>query len=247
MTWASRGGMVEAVAADSNAELRSTVAVPFPIRRLSSLVPAGIADRTPALCSAAVGPLSMASRAVRPIAVLDGSTRWVTKSWPERVSQISMPAEDADEEASPGDGPGPLAGCAGVLAETAGLAPVPTGGESAVGAGPVGAGPSEAADPVPQAAVSSPIPTIKVARRFMANLPSVAVTPTLGLPANRRLTVASRFVHRAGLGSGRISRNCDPMAMSRRTWISPPSSLAFSWAMARPSPLPEPAREESAL
>src|SRR6266851_3132201 len=54
--------------------------------------------------------------------------------------------------------------------------------------------------PGPQAAVSSPIPTIKVARRFMANLPSVAVTPTLGLPANRRLTVASRFVHRAGLG-----------------------------------------------
>src|SRR5258708_15610695 len=128
--------MVGGVAADSNAELRSPVAVPFGIRRLSSLVPAGIADRSPAVRSAAVGPLSMASRAVRPIAVLDGSTRWVTKSWPERISQISMPAEGAGVEAAPGDCPGAPAGCAEVLAETAGPAPGPTPEEPVADPGP---------------------------------------------------------------------------------------------------------------
>jgi hypothetical protein len=47
--------------------------------------------------------------------------------------------------------------------------------------------------------------------------------------------------------SGKVSRNVDPVDTSLRTLMPPPSEVACSSAMARPSPLPPPERAGSAL
>src|SRR5581483_7902527 len=100
---AIRSGIVDALAPDSNAELRSTVAVPEETRRPSSVVPAGTCERSAAAYSAAEGPASSRPTAARPTAADAGTVRSVTKSLPCRVNQTCTPACARDEAA--GDGP----------------------------------------------------------------------------------------------------------------------------------------------
>jgi hypothetical protein len=115
----------------------------------------------------------MRSSASRPTLTVAGTARSLTNSFPFLVNQVSRPISPAAVCWAGGVG-WPLGGCvvpAGPLslmaAELAGLA------------GPVGAGPSEPAWPVPQAA-STPALTmlmIKMGRRFTMVSLFIALTP----------------------------------------------------------------------
>src|SRR5713101_3891054 len=126
-TCAIRSGIAEGLAADSNDELRSTVAVPEEMRTPSSVVPAGSCERSPAAYSAAEGPASRRSSAARPTLVVAGTVRAVTNSLPCRANQTCRPISRA----------GPRVAGAGVvgrwpLGDCAVLVRPPPGDEAAV-------------------------------------------------------------------------------------------------------------------
>src|SRR6266581_2945363 len=154
-TCAIRSGIAVGLAADSNEELRSTVAVPEEMRKPSSVVPAGICERSPAAYSAADGPASRRSSAARPTLAVAGTVRSATNNLPCRVNQVCRPISRAGPWAGGGVGRWPP-GDGAVL-----LGP-PPGGEAGLDglAVPAGAGPSEPAGAVPQAAASRPAPMI---------------------------------------------------------------------------------------
>ena len=162
-TCAIRSGIAEGLAADSNDELRSAVAIPAEMRRPRSVVPAGICERSPAAFSAAEGPVSRRSSAARPTPVVAGTVRWVTNSLPFRLNQACTPISRA----------GPWVGVAvgrWPLGEAAALAVPLAGGEAGLDAPAVvvGAGPSEPDEGVPQPTASKLTPTIIImGRRFM--------------------------------------------------------------------------------
>jgi hypothetical protein len=90
-----RSGIADGLAADSNDELRSTVAIPAEMRTPRTVVPAGIRERSPAAYSAAEGPVSMRSSAAWPIPVVAGTVRLVTNSLPFRLNQACRPISRA--------------------------------------------------------------------------------------------------------------------------------------------------------
>src|SRR3984893_8291036 len=164
-TCAIRSGIAEGLAADSNDELRSTVAVPEEMRTPSSVVPAGICERSPAAYSAVEGPVSRRSSAARPTVVVAGTVRSVTNSLPFRLNQACRPIIS---RAGPRVGVAVVAG-RWALGAAAVRAVPPRGGEAELD-GPavvVGAGPSEPAVAVPQATASRQTPMIIMGRRFM--------------------------------------------------------------------------------
>ena len=84
----------------------------------------------------------------------------------------------------------------------------------------------------------------------MAGLLDINYAPTVLRAAHRELTGSSRFAHSRpdrDRRAGRLSRKTDPRPTSLVTLIVPPSSLAFSSAIARPRPLPAPVLAVSAL
>src|SRR5215472_10511708 len=97
--------MVELLAADSNAALKLTVAVPAAIRNPSNEVPAGICDRNDAEYSTAVGPASTPSSAVRPTLAVAGTLRCAAKSFPLRVNPACRLIWRVGLEVPPCDGP----------------------------------------------------------------------------------------------------------------------------------------------
>src|SRR2546429_5884514 len=135
-TCAIRSGIAEGLAADSNDELRSAVAIPAEMRRPRSVVSAGIWVRSPAAFSAAEGPVSTRSSAARPTPTVAGTVRWVTNSLPFRLNQACTPISRAGAGVAVGRWP---------LGEAAALAVPLAGGEAGLDAPAVvvGAGPSE--------------------------------------------------------------------------------------------------------
>src|SRR5580704_4995425 len=162
-TCAIRSGITEGLAADSNDELRSAVAIPAEMLRPRSVVPAGICELSPAAFSAEEGPVSRRSSAPRPTPVVTGTVRWVTNSLPFRLNQACTPTSRAVPWAGVAVGrwpPGEAAAHAVPLAA----------GEAGLDAPAVvvGAGPSEPDEGVPQPTASKLTPTIIImGRRFM--------------------------------------------------------------------------------
>src|SRR5689334_2636681 len=158
-----RSGIAEGLAADSNDELRSAVAIPAEMRRPRSVVPAGICVRTPAAFSAAEGPVSRRSSAPRPTPAVTGTVRCVTKSLPSRLNQACTPTSRAGAWLGVAVGRWPLGEAVAVAVPLAGV-------EAGLDAPAVvvGAGPSEPDEGAPQPTASKLTPTIIImGRRFM--------------------------------------------------------------------------------
>lgn len=116
---------------------------------------------------------------------------------------------------------------------------------------PDGAAPSAPDDAGPQAASKSAVMTMGTGSSFNAFIVGLRLPVTkslcVGLPTATAPPVHGLLTTSLSAVSCRVSRNVDPADTSLRTLMPPPSKVAFSSAMARPSPLPPPERAGSAL